>query len=146
MTYCVQLARQAALLLVATLLLSGCASIVSGSKPNFVSLTSSPTGASFTINNQQGRVIHTGTTPAYLPLKASDGFFDRADYTITMSKKGYAEKTTMLSASLDGWYLGGNLLLFGAGLLGWLIIDPATGAMWTLENETVTVSLQPLTP
>ncbi len=38
---------------------------------------------------------------------------------------------------LDGWYFGN--LIFG-GLLGILIIDPATGAMWRLD-ETFTVYL-----
>ena len=30
-------------------------------------------------------------------------------------------------------------VIFG-GLIGWLIIDPATGAMWTLEDEVVNVA------
>jgi len=41
---------------------------------------------------------------------------------------------------LDGWYIAGNLL-FG-GLIGYFIVDPATGAMWTLKNLHANLSLQ----
>jgi hypothetical protein len=34
-----------------------------------------------------------------------------------------------------GWYLVGNF--FFGGLIGWLIIDPLTGAMWTLSPEMI---------
>ena len=40
---------------------------------------------------------------------------------------------------MDGWYIGH--ILFG-GLIGFLIIDPATGSMWKL-NESVHVSFGP---
>ncbi len=35
--------------------------------------------------------------------------------------------------------LGGNIL-FG-GLIGWLIVDPATGAMWTLVPKEINTEL-----
>jgi len=41
------------------------------------------------------------------------------------------EKTTKIEGTMDGWYIGN--LLFG-GILGFLVIDPATGAMWKLPN------------
>lgn len=31
------------------------------------------------------------------------------------------------------WYAVGNLFI--GGLVGWLIVDPATGAMWTLDPQ-----------
>jgi hypothetical protein len=37
-----------------------------------------------------------------------------------------------LTADIDGWYFGN--LLFG-GLIGILIVDPATGAMWKLPEN-----------
>ena len=37
-----------------------------------------------------------------------------------------------MKATLDGWYIGN--IIFG-GLLGILIIDPATGAMWRLDDS-----------
>jgi hypothetical protein len=41
---------------------------------------------------------------------------------------------------LDGWYIGN--IVFG-GLIGMLIVDPATGAMWKIENEHISENLQP---
>jgi hypothetical protein len=43
---------------------------------------------------------------------------------------------------LNGWYIGGNLV-FG-GLVGWLIVDPLTGAMWTIDNNDINITMQPL--
>ena len=44
-----------------------------------------------------------------------------------------------LSANLNGWYFG-NIITPG-GLLGFLIIDPASGAMWKLpENCNASIS------
>lgn len=39
---------------------------------------------------------------------------------------------------MDGWYFGN--ILFG-GLIGFLIVDPATGAMYTLKPDTLNVHL-----
>lgn len=36
---------------------------------------------------------------------------------------------------MNGWYIGN--LLFG-GIIGLLIVDPATGAMWTLIPRKLT--------
>jgi hypothetical protein len=46
----------------------------------------------------------------------------------------------MLQGRTGGWYLGGNLL-FG-GSIGYLIVDPVTGAMWTLAPEDINVTLK----
>ncbi len=50
--------------------------------------------------------------------------------------EGYSNSTgrTTLSAGLDGWYIGN--ILFG-GLIGMLIVDPATAAMWKLDDRIV---------
>lgn len=51
---------------------------------------------------------------------------------ITFEKQGYPAHTARLQANLDGWYVGN--LIFG-GLIGLLIVDPATGAMFKLPEE-----------
>ena len=66
------------------------------------------------------------------PLPSSNGFFDGADYTIAYTRDGYAPVTYVVTSTIDGWYFGN--ILFG-GVLGLLIIDPATGAMWKLPEE-----------
>jgi hypothetical protein len=40
-----------------------------------------------------------------------------------------------LTAKINGWYFGN--LLFGGIIVGMLIVDPATGAMWTLKDTVV---------
>lgn len=116
---------------------SGCASVLSDS--NYpVSIQSTPKGASYEIvNAKTGSTISTGTTPSTVTLSASQGFFQGAEYQVSFSKEGFGEQEFNIRSTMDGWYLGN--ILFG-GVLGILVIDPATGAMWKL-NDTVDVSL-----
>ena len=112
-------------------LLSGCATFLS--KSNYqVSITSKPSDASITITNKKGEIIHKGNTPANVKLKASSGFFQSAEYTVKFSKPGFKPFQANIIGDIDGWYLFGNILI--GGLIGWLIVDPATGAMWKLED------------
>lgn len=113
--------------------LSGCASIVS--KSNWpVTVQSNPTGAKCAIFKENGVQVHTGETPMTVTLDASDGFFSSAKYTVKCSKDGHPESSSELSAHLNGWYIGN--IVFG-GLIGILIVDPATGAMWKLDETHV---------
>ena len=122
----------------ALLLLSGCASIVSGaSQP--ITITSAPDQAAITIKDENGVEVFRGTTPTTVTLKKSGGYFNGRDYTVTYAKEGFAPQTAMISSRPNGWYILGNLI-FG-GLIGWLIVDPATGAMWTLAPDTLNVGL-----
>lgn len=119
-----------------TLSLFGCASIVSDSQYT-VAINSSPDNASFTVLDKQGRSIQSGQTPSSITLNASSGFFQGQQYSIELSKDGYDDKTYSLSSTVDGWYFG-NILI--GGLVGMLIVDPATGAMYKLP-ERIDVSL-----
>lgn len=117
-------------------IMSGCSSIVSKSQ-YAVSVNSNPEGASFVITNRAGQQIHKGTTPSTVTLKSSAGYFKGETYTLVFNRDGYSEKTYQLTSSLDGWYFG-NILL--GGLIGMLIVDPLTGAMYNLPDR-VEVSL-----
>ncbi|WP_444920627.1 hypothetical protein ACJJID_17855 [Microbulbifer sp. CnH-101-G] len=119
---------------------TGCASIVSDSSYP-VSINSTPGGANFTIINEAGFDVHSGVTPDTVTLPASDGFFSSASYTVKYQMAGYNEQSFLIKAGMDGWYVG-NILV--GGLIGWLIVDPATGAMWKLP-ESAHVTLQPNT-
>ncbi len=112
-------------------LISGCASIVSKSEYP-VSINSQPSGATVIVKNKQGMEIHQATTPTVLSLGASSGFFQTASYSMEFSKDGYSPATTNLSASIDPWYIGN--IIFG-GLIRMLIVDPATGAMWQIDDK-----------
>lgn len=120
--------------------LTGCASIVSGSSQE-VSINSKPEKADVRIFNNANVEIWNSKTPTTVKLKRGDGFFEGADYKVEISKEGYETKTLMISSSINGgWYIAGNLFI--GGFLGWLIIDPASGAMWKLEPEAINVTLE----
>lgn len=116
--------------------LSGCSSIVSKSE-YAVAITSKPETASFVVVNKAGQQVHSGVTPSTITLSSSSGYFKGETYTVTFKKDGYPDKTFTMKSSVDGWYFGN--IVFG-GLIGMLIVDPATGAMYNLPKR-VDVSL-----
>lgn len=123
----------------AALAVSGCASIIEGGGPQSVTIASTPDKAAVKIVDKHGQKVSEGQTPMTVALKKGDGYFSAQKYIVTVSKEGYADKSIPIDAHVNGWYIGGNLLL--GGLIGWLIVDPATGAMWTLAPDTVTAAL-----
>ena len=58
------------------------------------------------------------------------------------TKDGYTQKVVNISAELDGWYIG-NIML--GGVIGMLIIDPLSGAMYKIakEDRVINETLQP---
>lgn len=118
------------------LVMSGCASIVSESTYP-VTINSTPSDANFIVTNEAGIEVQSGKTPYTVMLSSGDGYFSSASYTVTLKKEGYEDKVIEIKSTMDGWYIG-NILL--GGLIGMLIVDPATGAMWKLP-ETQTASL-----
>lgn len=67
-----------------------------------------------------------------MTLESSRGYFSGQTYTLHFKKDGYADKTVTLDSSLSGWYWG-NILV--GGLIGMLIVDPLTGAMYKLPEQ-----------
>ncbi len=121
----------------ATLMLASCASIVSKTRYP-VRIDSSPQKATVVITDRAGKEIYNGTTPINVTLKSGAGFFKKAMYSITYTKPGFLSKTVELSADLNGWYFGN--LVFG-GIIGFLIVDPATGAMYKLYTQSLNETL-----
>lgn len=117
---------------------SGCATILTKSSYP-VYINSTPSNARISITDKTGLEIYTGTTPATVLLSASAGYFSRARYQLTFSSPGYEEKTVFIDSSIDGWYFA-NLLL--GGIIGMLIIDPASGAMYKIDQQHINVTLQ----
>jgi hypothetical protein len=128
--------RVLASVLAFSILTTTCSSIVSKSE-YAVSLNSTPDGASFILSSKDGKDVHSGVTPSTVVLKAHSGFFSGETYTLTLNKDGHATKVHTINSTVDGWYFGN--ILFG-GLIGMLIVDPATGAMFKLPQH-VQVSL-----
>jgi hypothetical protein len=120
---------RATLLALAVSILPSCATILSQST-YFVMFDTNPSGHEIAVTNQAGHVVYRGKTPTTIPLPASAGFFTAEHYTVTA--EGFESGT--IYPYLDGWYVGN--ILFG-GLLGLLIVDPMTGAMWRLPDRYV---------
>ncbi|MEJ5375395.1 MAG: hypothetical protein WHX93_02315 [bacterium] len=113
------------------LALAGCASIVS--KSNWpVNVTSTPPECRVVLKDKRGMEIFRGTTPTVVTLPARSGFFSGADYSLVFEKEGFEPVTVSLSSELNPWYIGN--ILFG-GLIGFLVVDPATGAMFKLPEQ-----------
>lgn len=121
--------------------ISGCASIL-GKTEYPVRVTSQPDQADITIVDEGGATVFNGKTPTTVTLRTKAGYFRGKDYTVNFNKAGYAKYTAQIRRSASKWYIFGNFV-FG-GLVGWLIVDPMTGAMWTFQ-EDVSANLEPLT-
>ena len=127
-----------AVLLSASVFLSNCASIVSKSAYP-VSIETNPAGAQISITDKKGKEIYKGKAPTAVRLKSGAGFFSRAEYQVRISAKGYDERVIPVTFKLNGWYFG-NFLLPG-GLIGLLIVDPASGAMWRIDKTTADINM-----
>lgn len=104
-----------------TLLVSSCATIVSGSKQN-VKFTSNPSTATIFIDE-----VEVGKTPFEIKLAR------KSEHSVLIKLEGYQTYETKLTKKFNGWYIGN--ILFG-GLIG-IIIDPITGAMYNLSPDQV---------
>ena len=119
------------------LMTTGCASVVSKSSWP-ITINSMPENARISISDKKGVEIYTGQTPATLKLRSGSGFFSRARYQVKFEKEGYQSRTLPVEFKLNKWYFG-NLIV--GGVLGLLVIDPATGAMYKLENKYINETL-----
>jgi hypothetical protein len=111
--------------------ITSCASIISKSSYP-VTISSNPSRAQIEVVNGAGKSIFHGETPTTLTLKAGDGYFRGEDYTVTFTQDDYTSHSAKIRRGIDGWYLAGNLVV--GGIIGWFIVDPITGAMWTLSD------------
>lgn len=119
---------------------TGCSSII-GKAQHPVTISSRPDQADITVTDESGNAVYSGKTPTTVTLRTKARYFRGKNYTVTFHKEGYAQHVAEIRRGVSGWYIFGNLV-FG-GLIGWLIVDPATGAMWTLQKE-VSAELAPL--
>lgn len=121
--------------------LASCATIMGNSAPETLNVRSTPDQARVIITDESGTKIFEGKTPTSLPLEKKKGYFSGKKYDVRILKDGYDEQIVTVDTKVGGWYIGN--ILFG-GLLGLLIIDPATGAMWTLDTNEVNVTFNAL--
>lgn len=125
--------------LASCILFTGCATIV-GDPDQVLPINSTPDDASIVITDESGTQVFKGTTPTTVTLKKSDGsYFGGKDYIVEISKPGFESQEVPIRSKINGWYIGGNII-FG-GLIGYLIVDPLNGDMYTLSPEAVSSSL-----
>jgi hypothetical protein len=117
--------------------LTGCATIVHGG-PRSISVASTPPGATVSIYDRSNVLVETNSTPFVAKLDPKYGYFTAQSYRLVFEMPGHAPAEVKLESSLSGWYFGN--LLFG-GIIGMLIVDPLTGAMYNLAPDKIEQSL-----
>jgi hypothetical protein len=129
------------LFLTPAVLLSGCATIVS--KTSYpVYIRTNPPGAKISITDKKGKEVYKGVSPTNVTLISGAGFFSIAEYQVKLTSAGFSEKIIPINYKINGWYFG-NLLI--GGVVGMLIIDPATGAMWKIQEPVIDETLDKAT-
>lgn len=122
----------------ACVVLSGCATIVH-SGPRSIPVASTPAGAKVSIYDRSNTMVSSNTTPFIATLPTKYGYFKGQSYRLVFELPGHAPAELSLKSSVSGWYFGN--ILFG-GIIGMLIVDPLTGAMYNLSPDKIE---QPLT-
>ncbi len=114
-------------------LFTSCASIFSALRYT-VPIRSDPSGAKLTVLDRDSAVVFKGHTPVMVQLKSSQSYFKRGIYTVHITADDHEPFTQKLRSNISGWYWG-NLLIGGA--IGMLIVDPLTGAVYSLKHRYV---------
>ncbi|HUR10094.1 MAG TPA: hypothetical protein VM012_01920 [Flavitalea sp.] len=130
--------HSATLLLFIAIFFSNCATIVSKSNWPFT-VDTAPQGANVVITNRKGIEVFNGKSPATMTLKSGSSFFTKESYTVALGMEGYESKKVTVECRVNGWYFG-NLLI--GGVIGMLIVDPATGAMYRLDAAGISEKLE----
>lgn len=118
-------------LLAASVLVSGCATVVRGTSQKFA-IESTPTQAEVTLSTGQQCI-----TPCSMKLKRRPGF------TATVKKPGYQTQTLSVDSKLGGGGIAagaGNILM--GGIVGG-IVDGTNGSMNNLSPNPLVVTLVP---
>ena len=116
---------------VATLPLTGCATIVHG-RSQQVHILSEPEGARAEIQPAGVKVV----TPAVVKLKRLD------DQLVTYKLDGYEPAARQLTTQISPWFF---VNMFLGGLPG-MAVDFITGGAYFLEPDPVEVELEPAVP
>lgn len=108
----------------------GCATIVSDSL-HPVRVDSTISGTTVTISDEKGRVINKVETPTLVKLSSGHNW-NSSSYSFLFEKQGYKSVVENLQSEINPWYFGN---FFFGGILGFLLIDPISGAMWKLDDQ-----------
>jgi hypothetical protein len=78
------------------------------------------------------QLIVQATTPVVASLARHAGYMRPARYQVVVEKPGYQPYVIVLRAELEKQYFGNFV---AGGPLGFLVIDPLTGAMYALPSR-----------
>lgn len=117
--------RTNTILLFLLMLTTGCATIISGTRQEIM-FNSHPGRAAVLIDE-----VEVGKTPFQIKLSRN------RNYQAMIMLEGYTTYEVTLKRKFNAWYIGN--IAFG-GVIG-LIIDPLTGAIYTLTPKEVNVEL-----
>ncbi|MBM3569649.1 MAG: hypothetical protein FJX46_12960 [Alphaproteobacteria bacterium] len=82
-----------------------------------------------------------GTTPAQIAVEKGCGYFCGNDFKVKFELDGHEVHELNVLTTPSGWYVAGNIV-FGF-IVGWFIVDPLTGSMFTLEPNIASADLRP---
>jgi hypothetical protein len=109
-----------------------CATVLQ-SRPEPVTITSEPPDARVTITDlRTHQRLVQASTPVMTPLARHAGYMRPARYQVVVEKPGYQPYVLLLQAELEKTYFGNFV---AGGPLGFLVIDPLTGAMYALPSR-----------
>jgi hypothetical protein len=128
-----------ALVLAVSLMAGGCATIVH-SGPRAIPIASTPPGAQVSVYDRDNKLVMTNVTPFTAKLSSKYAYFKGPKYRLVFDMPGHYRSEINLTSSVSGWYFG-NLLI--GGVIGMLIVDPLTGAMYNLAPEKIQQRLSP---
>ena len=117
-------------LVVTALMSTGCATIMHGDKQN-VSIVSGKPEATIKVLDNSGNVVTEGKGKVDVLLKRGNGMFKGCNYKI-VAESGSDKQEILLESGVNGAYVVGNFFL--GGFIGWVIVDPVSGAMWTIKT------------
>ena len=120
------------ILCVATLLTSGCATLVKGSSQG-VTVKTEPLGAICELRKKGKTVGIVNPTPGTIQLGKGATVLD-----VSCKKSGYLDSNATLTSSMQGWTFG-NVIL--GGIVG-LVVDAASGAAYQYRSE-ISIRLLP---
>lgn len=126
----------------AALALSGCASIISGTTQE-VAIRTTP-GARFVVINDSGSQVASGevgeSSVATMKLVRGASYFTPHSYKVKLSKPGHRPAMVNIDSGINGWYFA-NIAI--GGLVGMVVVDPLTGAMFRLVPRVDEALLTP---
>jgi hypothetical protein len=99
-----------------------------------VAVASTPPGATVSIYDRSNTLVQTNTTPFVAQLPTKYGYFKGQQYRLVFQMPAHQDAEVQLKSTLSGWYFAN--VVFG-GVIGLLIVDPLTGAMYNLAPDKI---------